>query len=372
MTKSIYLDHNATAPLRPEAAAALSAAFALPGMGNPSSVHAAGRAARALLEEARERLAALYGAQPRELIFTSGGSEANNQALAAAGEGPVLVSAGEHDSVLAAVPGAERLALTPEGQVDLDALRARLASDPKPALVSVLWVNNETGVINPVPEIARLVHEAGALFHCDAVQAAGKLPLDFAACGADLLSLSAHKVGGPAGCGLLLLRDGLEAPAFVKGGGQERRRRAGTENLLGALAYAAAAEAAEAERAALSERLSGWRDAFEARLCEAAPEVKVFGAAAPRVANTSCVAWASAPSETQVMAMDLAGFCISAGSACSSGKVTPSHVLSAMGASPQEAGGALRISLGWDSRESDLTDFAEAWLQFYRRRRAAA
>ena len=370
MTQRIYLDYNATAPLRPEAKAA--AMEALEVAGNPSSVHAEGRRARAALEDARERLAAAYGAQARELIFTAGGSEANNQALLLAGGGPVLTSAGEHDSLVASAPRAERIPLTPDGQADLDWLAERLKRAPAPGLVAVIWVNNETGVVNPVAEIAALCREAGVPLHLDAVQAAGKLSIAFSSLGAASLSLAAHKVGGLAGSGLLVLRDGLEISSLVKGGGQERRRRAGTENLVGAMAYAAAAEAAEAEREALMPWLEAWRDAFEAALLEAVPSVRVFGQEAPRVSNTSCIAWAGAPSETQLMALDLAGFALSAGSACSSGKVTPSHVLRAMGASAEEAGGALRISLGWDSRKGDLPALLDAWLQFQRRREAVA
>ena len=370
MNSACYLDYNATAPLRPEAAEAVRHALTLGG--NPSSVHAHGRAARAALEAARETLAGLYGAQSRELLFTSGGSEANNQAALAAGDGPVLLSAGEHDSLLTAIPGAELIPLTMEGSIDLAWLEQRLAQDRKPTLVSVMLVNNETGVINPVAEVARLAREAGALFHCDAVQAAGKLALDFQELGADFMSLAAHKVGGPAGCGLLFVRDGLQVPLMIRGGGQERRRRAGTENLLGALGYAAAAQAAEEERETRAAALAAWRDDFEANLLEAAPEVRIFGQGAGRVANTTCMSWRGASSETQLMAMDIAGFSVSAGSACSSGKVAPSHVLRAMGAPEEEAAGALRISLGWDSGEEDLPRFAEAWLDFYRRRQAAA
>lgn len=369
MTARCYLDYNATARLRPEARAAVQEGLERI-TGNPSSLHGEGRAARAALEEARETLAGLYGAEPREAVFAASGTEANNHALLAAGEGPLLVSAGEHDSVLAAAPGAERIPLLPSGVVDLDWLAGRLKRGPKPRLISVMWVNNETGVINPLAEVAALAKEAGVLFHSDAVQAAGKLPVDFAACGADLLTFSAHKVGAPAGGGLVLVREGVELPSLIRGGGQERRRRAGTESVLCALAYAAAAKAAEEMRVATHARLAGWRESFEAALLEAEPEVTIFGRDAERIANTICFSWAEARSETQLMALDLAGYAVSAGAACSSGKITASHVLLAMGAGPEEAGGALRLSLGWDSREEDLPGFLEAWCRFRDRHRS--
>jgi cysteine desulfurase len=370
MAAAIYLDHNATAPLRASAKRAMQAAMEV--TGNASSVHAFGRAARELLEEAREDLAALFGAGSGQLVFTSGATEANNQALLLAGEGTVLLSAGEHDSLLQAAPEAERIPLLASGQVDLTWLEARLGRAPKPGLISVMAVNNETGVIQPLSDVAALARAAGVLFHCDAVQAAGKLPLSFAELGADLLSLSAHKLGGPAGCGLLIQRDGLSLAPLLRGGGQERKRRAGTENLIGIAGFAAAAKEAEAERREAMARLQGWREAFEAALLAAAPELRIFGREAPRVANTVCFGAPSLAAETQVMAMDLAGFAVSAGSACSSGKVTPSHVLAAMGAEEAAAGSAIRVSLGWSNEEQDLLRFLEAWLDFYRRKQAAA
>jgi cysteine desulfurase len=369
MTDRCYLDYNATARLRPEARKSVAEGLERI-TGNPSSLHGEGRAARAALEEARETLATLYGAEPREAVFAASGTEANNHALLAGGEGPLLVSAGEHDSVLAAAPGAERIPLLPSGTVDLDWLADRLKRGPKPSLISVMWVNNETGVVNPLAEVAALAKSSGILLHSDAVQAAGKLPVDFAACGADLLTFSAHKVGAPAGSGLVLVREGVELPSLIRGGGQERRRRAGTESVLCALAYAAAAKAAEATREATHARLAAWRESFEAALLEAEPEVTIFGRDAERIANTTCFSWAGARSETQLMALDLAGYAVSAGAACSSGKITASHVLLAMGAAPDEAGGALRLSLGWDSREEDLPGFLEAWCRFRDRQRS--
>ena len=367
MTRGIYLDHNATAPLRPEAAAALCRALEV--TGNASSVHGYGRRARALIEDARERLAAFVGARPAELIFTSGGTEANNMALRGLAAGRILVSAGEHDSVLNAVPGATRIPLGADGLVDLDALRELLAEGPEPALVSVMLANNETGVIQPMARIVALAREGGALVHSDAVQAAGKIPLDFATLGVDLLSLSAHKLGGPPGVGALVIAEGARCDPLLRGGGQERRRRAGTENLPGIAGFAAAAAAAELDRFAA---LASLRDELERRLRAAAPEVKVYGAGSPRLPNTSCFGLPGLAAETQVMALDLAGVAVSAGAACSSGKVAPSHVLRAMGVDEAEAGAAIRVSLGWDSRAEDIERFLEAWCALYSRAEAMA
>lgn len=368
MTQRTYLDYNAGAPLRPEVRAAMLAALAAPG--NPSSVHAEGRAARARLEQAREAVAALIGARPPALLFTSGGTEANALALTGSGRPRVLVAAGEHASVLEAVPGAERLPLDGEGRVVPEALAAALAADPRPALVSVQLANSETGVIQPLERVAEIARAAGALLHCDAVQAAGKLPIAVAALGVDLLSLSAHKLGGPPGVGALWLREGLELAPLLRGGGQERRRRAGTENLPGIAGFGAAAAAAagELERASL---LAAWRDGLERRLLAAEPQARIFGAGAPRLANTSCLASPRLTAELQLMALDLAGFAVSSGSACSSGKVGPSHVLAAMGVPEPLLRNALRVSLGWATRAEEPEAFAAAWIDLHRRRRAA-
>jgi cysteine desulfurase len=364
-----YLDYNATAPVRPEALAAMTAALAEPG--NASSVHGPGRRARRLVEAARVSVAALAGADPAWVIFTSGGTEANNHALTGLPAAALLVSAGEHDSVLQAAPEAARLPLTAEGVVDLAALEQALARAPKGALVSVMLANNETGVIQPLAEVAALARRAGAWVHCDAVQAAGKIPLDIAALDVDLLSLSAHKLGGPPGVGALIANPDLPLKPLLRGGGQERRRRAGTENLPGIAGFGAAAEAA---LSGLSEvqKLGELRDRFEREIKVLAPEAKVFGAGVPRLPNTSCVALAGLSAETQIMALDLAGVAVSAGSACSSGKVQPSHVLSAMGAGPEEAGAAIRVSLGWASQAGDVDRLLAAWGELYRRSSRAA
>ena len=363
-----YLDYNATAPIRPEALAAMTAALAEPG--NASSVHGPGRRARRLIEEARTKVAALAGVEPSWVTFTSGGTEANNLALGGLPAARILVSAGEHDSVLQAVPQAQRIGLTPDGLVDLDALAAALQDTPDGTLVSVMLANNETGVIQPLAQVAALVRDAGAWLHCDAVQAAGKIPLDMLALDADLMTLSAHKLGGPPGVGALLARPELPLRALQRGGGQERRRRAGTENLAGIAGFGAAAETA-LEDLAEAQRLGELRDHFEREIKSLATGLQVFGAATPRLPNTSCVAVAGLPAETQIMALDLAGVAVSSGAACSSGKVQPSHVLSAMGVAPELAGGAIRVSLGWASKAEDVARLLAAWGDLYRRSRAA-
>jgi len=357
MSAFAYLDHNATSPLRPTAFDAM--VEALRTGGNPSAVHGVGRKARSLVDKARRQVAALVGALPAEVVFTSGGTEANNMALAGAGRGRVLVSAIEHESVLRAVPQAEIVPVDGEGVVDLAVLERKLAGSDEPALVSVMFANNETGVLQPMADVVRLARKAGALVHCDAVQAAGKVPVDLHALGIDYLSLAAHKLGGPTGVGALIVR--AEAPLLSNrfGGGQETNRRAGTENLSGIVGFGVAADAA---RDGLDPAL---RDRAEAALRAIAPEARVFGAGARRLPNTTYIAMPGVPAETQVMALDLAGVCVSAGSACSSGKVHRSAVLSAMGVEDAEAGSAIRISFGWNSESGDIERLIAAWRDLY-------
>ena len=368
MTQTTYLDHNATTPLRPEAAAAMAEALAM--TGNPSSVHRFGRHVRRKIEAAREAIATLAGARPEGVIFTSGGTEANNLALAGTGRTRILVSAGEHDSVRNAAPGAVPIPLTGEGLVEPSALDARLGESETPALVSIMLANNETGAIQPIAELTRIARSHGALFHCDAVQAAGKLAFDLEVLGVDMISLSAHKLGGPPGVGALILAGDLDIAPALRGGGQERGRRAGTENLPGIAGFGAAAQAARAglDKAAA---LADLRDEMERQLRHLAPEIRIFAEAAPRLANTCCFAAPGLAAETQVMALDLAGVAVSAGSACSSGKVAPSHVLAAMGAGAA-AGSAIRVSLGWNSEVGDIEHFLRAWGALYSRGTASA
>ncbi len=367
MTTRVYLDYNATTPLRPEVGAAMVEALEI--YGNPSSVHAEGRAARALIEAARAKVAALAGAKPAEVIFTSGGSEANALALAAQGGSAwhCYLSAIEHPSVLAGGrfyrESTTHIPVTADGVIDLDALSRELAKHRpggwKP-FVSLMAANNETGAIQPVAEAANIAHEAGGVLHSDAVQVAGKLPLDFAALGADMLSLSAHKLGGPKGVGALILRDGATVEPLIKGGGQEGRKRAGTENVAGIAGFGVAAELAlaELEKAAALTKL---RDELEAGARERVPETVVMSERVARLPNTSLIAARGVKAETLVIGLDLAGFAVSAGSACSSGKVEPSHVLAAMGVSPELAEGAIRVSLGFGTKNTDIQAFLEVW-----------
>lgn len=369
MPEPVYLDHNATAPVRPEAVQAMTRA--LETLGNPSSVHRFGRTARRGMESAREAVAALAGAEPSQVVFTSGGSEANTLALAGSGRERVLVSAGEHDSVLKAVPQAEAVPLTSDGRVDLTALSAMLAEDERPALVSIMLANNETGVIQPVSEAAALARGFGARVHCDAVQGAGRLPLDVTALGVDMLTVSAHKIGGPQGVGALIVADDGPVRTLVRGGGQERGYRAGTENLPGIVGFGAAAEAALRDLDRMAG-LAAWRDRLEREVRAICPSAKIVGGDAERVANTSCIALPGLSAETQVMSLDLAGVAVSSGSACSSGKVHPSHVLQAMGLGPEITGSAIRVSLGWNSAESDIDRFLKAWSRLAERAAQAA
>lgn len=362
-----YLDFNATAPIRPEVIDAVAAAMRI--VGNPSSVHGAGRGARRLLEDARRSVAALAGVRSQDVIFTAGGTEANNLALKGAGRDRILVSAGEHDSVLQAASSGELVPLTVAGIVDLAKLAEMLAQDERPGLVSLMLANNETGVIQPVAEAAEMARSAGALMHCDAVQAAGKLPLDMAELGVDMLTLSAHKLGGPQGVGALVLAPGVEMRPLLQGGGQERRRRAGTENVAGCAGFGVAADIA-LSRLPDAQLLSAWRDDFERRIAAAAPESIVFGRTAERLPNTSCLTMPGVRAETQVMALDLAGVAVSSGSACSSGKVQASHVLKAMGVEEATASTAIRVSLGWSSEAGDLDALVEAWITLFQRHRA--
>ena len=366
-TRATYLDWNANAPMRPEAVDATSAA--LRWCGNPSSVHAYGRRARQAINEAREAVARLVNAAPEDVIFTSGGTEANNLALRAFPDRRVIVSAIEHESEFAAAPDAARLAVNPDGVVALDALERWLASDARPALVSVMFANNETGAIQPVAEVGRIAHQHGALFHCDAVQGPGKAQVDFQAIGADLMTISGHKIGGPMGTGALIARSTLPLQPLVRGGGQERNRRGGTENFPGIVGFGAAAGLAAAEAGAY-RGVGELRDEAERRLCALATDAVVFARAAPRLPNTINISMPRVAAATQVIALDLAGVMVSAGAACSAGKVTRSHVLDAMGVAPALAESAIRVSLGWSSSAEDIDQLVDAWGALYFRTRA--
>jgi len=362
-----YLDHNATAPIRPEAAEVLAETLAA--CGNPSSVHGPGRAARRAVEAARAEVATLVGARPSEVVFTASGTEANNQALRATGCRRAIVSAIEHDSVMKPCPEATIAPVSADGVVNVDALAALLAADQAPAIVSLMLANNETGVIQPVAEAAALCRRYGALIHCDAVQAVGRIAVDVAALGVDYLTLSAHKIGGAPGAGALIAREGAPLDALIRGGGQERGLRAGTENAPAIAAFGVAARLARA----LRTDLGVLRDAMEERLLAACPEAQIFGRNAQRLPNTTQIAMPGMPSETQVIALDLDGVAVSAGSACSSGRVEPNRVLLAMGIDEATASTAIRISLGWSTTAEDIDRLVTSWraLSLRAARRAA-
>jgi len=371
--RRIYADYNATAPLRPEAKAAIATALDL--AGNPSSVHAEGRRVRALVEGARETVAASIGACRDDIAFTSGGTEAVGSplrgALQATGNAVLVASAIEHDAVSSLVTGNEAWPTRPDGVVELDWLRhatAKLMGQGYRPLVSLMLVNNETGVIQPVAEAAEIVHAAGGLIHCDAIQALGKIEVSIIDLDVDYLSLSAHKMGGPQGVGAFYVKPGAPFRAVQTGGGQEFGRRAGTENVAGIAGFGAAADAA-INGIAQYRPLALHRDRMEARLKTVAPTLQVHGGAAPRVAGVSCLGVEGLASETQIMGLDLAGFALSAGSACSSGKVKPSRVLTAMGLSDTAARSSVRASFGWNSAPSEFEALAEAWIKMAARAR---
>jgi cysteine desulfurase len=370
MNERIYLDWNATAPLRPAARAAVAGALEV--TGNPSSVHGEGRAARRLVEDARAEVAALAGAGPRDVIFTSGGTEANMLALspATAGGAPfqrLLLSAIEHPSVLAGgrFPAAavERLPVAADGRIDLAALAERLTASKGPTLVSLMLANNETGVVQPICEAAHLVHEAGGLLHVDAVQAFGRIPCNINSLGANLMTVSGHKLGAPKGVGALIRRNGVSVDPLITGGGQERGVRAGTENVPAIAGFGAAAAAARADLASDHERARRLRDRLEARLAAVTPAVVIFGAETERLPNTTLFALPGIKAETAVIALDLEGVAVSSGAACSSGKVQPSHVLAAMGVPERLARAAIRVSLGPTTTESEVDSFVAAWIK---------
>jgi cysteine desulfurase len=369
MPDRVYLDWNATTPLRPEARAAMAAAWDF--CGNPSSVHAEGRQARRLVEEARAAVAAAVGALPRNVVFTSGGTEANALALTPGlrrGSGlPVerlLLSAIEHTSALAGgrfpTEAIGTIGVTSAGLLDLDRLRAMLEGRP-PALVSVMLANNETGAVQPVAEAAQIIHAAGGLLHVDAIQALGKISFDINALHADLVTVSGHKIGGPKGVGAVALAEGVRGlEPWLRGGGQELGHRAGTENVAGIAGFGAAAKAAIGARESDAIRLESLRNRLERGLRETTGAI-VFSGDVPRLPNTTLFTVLGLKAETAVIGFDLEGIAVSSGSACSSGKVQPSHVLKAMGFGPEIAQGAVRLSLGWSTSPADIDRCLKAW-----------
>jgi len=369
MPTRVYLDWNATTPLRSEARAAMVAAYDL--VGNPSSVHAEGREARRLVEEARSTLASAVGALPRNVVFTSAGTEANALALSPGLRGPsggpverLLVSAVEHASVLAGgrFPAAKvgHIRVTRAGVVDLDHLKALLKDGP-PTLVSIMAANNETGALQPVAEAARIVHDAGGLLHVDAIQALGKIAFNINAVGADLATFSAHKIGGPKGTGALVVAEGVSGvEPLLRGGGQELNRRAGTENVAGIAGFGAAVRAALQALPEDAKQMATLRDRLENGI-RAIAGATIFSDNTERLPNTILFTAPGLKAETAVIGFDLEGIAVSSGSACSSGKVQSSHVLSAMGFDPAVAQGAVRLSLGWSTEPDDINRALEAW-----------
>lgn len=396
MTKpAIYLDHNATASMRPQARDVMAALLGEPL--NASSVHGPGRKARAVIEDARKKIAEALNCFHGEIIFCGSGTEANNLALNQVSGLRLQVSAIEHASVLKAAkqrrPGVGRdiIAVNESGVIDLAALDRALSNPSscdliagssladkldaavKPqhdggkykTLISVMLANNETGVIQPIREVVEIARKYGALVHCDAVQALGKIPLDFSALGVDMMTVSAHKMGGPVGAAALVVRDKLPISPLLLGGGQEKNRRAGTENVAAIAGFAKAVELIDLGH---MRQLRNWLDEMEKNISSPFQwGENIIGARALRLPNTSCIAMPGVPSETQLISFDLEGIAVSAGSACTSGRIEPSHVLKAMGVEDALAGTAIRVSGGWNTQETDIKAFARAWKTLYQR-----
>jgi len=364
MKQTVYFDHNATTPVRAEVADAMAGALVLGG--NASSVHGAGRRARQLVEEAREIIAELVGASLAQIVFTSGGTEANNLVLRGTECDHILVSAVEHNSVLDAADNIEIVPVNGNGVIDLTALTSRLSEIDGQVLISVMLANNETGVIEPIAEIVRIAKEHGALVHTDAIQALGKVNVDWGDLGVDFISLSAHKIGGPQGVGAIVINEEIPLKSILRGGGQERSRRAGTENVPGIVGFGAAAKLIAGELDQIS-KTQDLRDRMEASIKAKCSDAVIFGESIDRLPNTSCVSMPGVTSETQVMKFDLEDYMVSAGSACSSGKVQASHVLKAMGVDEETASTAIRISLGFGNNSNDVDAFVSQWGKIYAR-----
>ncbi len=365
MKKRIYLDYNATSMIKPQVIDRVATVMAA--VGNPSSVHDYGRTAKMVVEGARSAIAKLVGVTSNAVIFTGSGTEANNMALRCVNAESIIHSAIEHDSIFAAAKATEKpVFIAPvdgNGVVDMHALDALLSEAPSPALVSIMLANNETGVIQPLHDIAALVHKHGGIFHSDCIQAAGKIFIEFADLGVDMISLSAHKMGGPQGVGALIVRPDLPISALIVGGGQELGRRSGTENVAGIAGFGLAAELAERDLPSFMA-LETLRDALEEKITTLAPDAKVWCKNAQRLPNTLAISMPNVSAETQVMHMDLEGVAVSSGSACSSGKVKASHVIKAIGC---EGTDTIRISFGFASEAEDVDIVFEAWKSLYER-----
>ncbi len=358
MKKLTYLDCNATAPVRPQVISLMGEILAEPG--NASSVHGAGRQARKRVEDARGQIARAFDVGPQQVIFNSGATEGNNTIIKGFAGQRILISAIEHASLIESGIKAELIPVTADGIVDLSALEQMLAQGPQAALVSVMMANNETGVIQPVAEICKLAKAHGALFHTDAVQALGRIEFTRESIGADFITVSSHKLGGPQGAGAIIMAPKAPLPKLIHGGGQERRQRAGTENIAAIAGFGLAVEMAMQEIGRY-QALAGLREKIETTLTAGTNSLHIHGRNVARVANTTSFSLKGSTSETLLLALDLEGIAISSGSACSSGTVKPSHVLTAMGIDAEEAACALRVSLGWNTSEQDVEDFIAAW-----------
>ena len=368
MIENIYMDYNATAPTRTAVIDAM--VDAMRHVGNASSVHASGRNARKIIEEARAKVAALVNARPRDIVFTSGGTEANNTVLKGAGAASLIVSKLEHDSVLATAKSADipvyYINVDESGLVSLDHLRELLQSAPQPALVSVMLANNEIGTIEPIADCVKLALEFDAKIHCDAVQGCGKIAIDFEALGVDYLTLSAHKMGGPQGVGAIVLKPAVPLKSIIEGGGQELGRRSGTENVAAIAGFGVAAMDAFQDIAS-TDKIQELKDRLESGIRKIGNDIIIVADKAERIANTSCIILPGISGETQVMHFDLAGISLSSGSACSSGKVKVSHVLSALGMEDSLANSSIRVSLGFNSTADDVDKFLSVYADLYKR-----
>lgn len=357
----IYLDYNASVPLRPKAKTALMAAFEQ--IGNPSSPHGLGRKVRSFIDNARKDILQKVGGQ--RLIFTSGGTEANSMALSGLGDIPIIVSAIEHSSILKATPHPHIIPVTPRGLVDLEAVEKLLASFSSPGLLSLMLVNNETGVIQPIQEVAYMARNKGWKVHTDASQALGHLPFSFEELNVDMMTLSSHKCGGPIGIGALILKEDLHLNPLIQGGGQEYGMRSGTLSAPLIVGFAEALEEALQERESSSKRLQAFQEKIESSLTKAV----IYGKKSPRVSHVVCIGMPSVPSDLQLMALDLKGVAVSTGAACSSGVMKGSHVLAAMGVQQSDAQCAIRVTMGWNTQEPEIDIFIEAWKDIYHNRK---
>ncbi|MBT4879703.1 MAG: cysteine desulfurase [Alphaproteobacteria bacterium] len=361
----IYLDYNATFPSPEGVVSALAEALRLGG--NPSSTHGAGRKAKQVLNRSREIIATFLGAHPNQVIFTSGGTEANAMVLMGSQRSPIILTETEHDSVHRVVteqPGLDHhfVPINNQGIVDLQALEQSLIEAKTPALVSILLANNETGILNPVEEIVSISHKHGSLVHVDAIQALGKIPISFHKLDADFLTVSAHKVGGPQGVGALIAKEELPMVPLYLGGGQEKSRRSGTENVSGIAGFAAALEIIGEWN---TKELESKRNVIEDALRSICPDLVIVGRDSPRLSNTCSLTMPGVPNSTQVIAFDLEGIAISSGAACSSGKIKSSRILKAMGFSDQQASEAIRVSLGPDTPMEHVEQFIRTWKKIY-------